>query len=67
MPDQIVIALVSLVFLIVVVFICRELLCWYWKINQGIKIIQEVRDLLVNIDNKLESGLIENMKFGNDG
>jgi len=26
--------------------ICREIVCWYWKINRGIALLTEIRDLL---------------------
>ena len=39
-------AIVIIVVVTLIVFlICRELVCWYWKIN-------EIRDLLRNISNK---------------
>ncbi|MBC7714016.1 MAG: hypothetical protein H7177_11800 [Rhizobacter sp.] len=27
---------------IVVFFICRELLCWYWKINKIVSLLEEI-------------------------
>ncbi len=38
--------LVALVVLVVFFLICRELFCWYWKINQNIALLTEIRDLL---------------------
>jgi hypothetical protein len=40
----IVVALALLAFLIF-----RELVCWYWKINQSIALLTEIRDLLKNL------------------
>jgi hypothetical protein len=38
--------LIILVVSLVVFLICRELFCWYWKINQRIDLLIQVRDLL---------------------
>jgi hypothetical protein len=38
--------LVALVVLIVIFLVCRELVCWYLKINRGIALLTEIRDLL---------------------
>ena len=38
--------IVFLVILIVVFLVCREIVCWYWKINQNIALLTEIRDLL---------------------
>jgi len=27
-------------------FICRELVCWYWKMNETVTLLSEIRDLL---------------------
>ena len=27
-------------------FVFRELLCWYWKINEAVSLLKEIRDLL---------------------
>ncbi|MDO8787028.1 MAG: hypothetical protein Q7J42_03005 [Sulfuritalea sp.] len=32
--------------LAVIVLVCRELVCWYWKINQNVALLTEIRDLL---------------------
>ena len=41
-------AAVALVALVVIFLVCRELLCWYWKINRGIALLTEIRDLLAS-------------------
>lgn len=38
--------LIALVVLVVIFLICRELFCWYWKINQRVALLTEIRDLL---------------------
>ena len=33
----------------VIFLILREVVCWYWKINQQIALLSEIRDTLMNI------------------
>ena len=42
--------LVGLVVAVVVFLILREVFCWYWKINQSVALLKEVRDLLARRD-----------------
>ena len=46
LPEAFFIALIALFVIILIFLICREILCWYWKIN-------EQRDLLFSINEKL--------------
>jgi hypothetical protein len=39
-------ALATLFVVLVVFLVCREIVCWYWKINRGIALLTEIRDLL---------------------
>lgn len=32
--------------IVVLFIICREIICWYWKINQNIQLLTEIRDEL---------------------
>jgi len=34
------------VVLVVIFLVFREFVCWYWKINQNIELLTEIRDLL---------------------
>ena len=36
------------VIVLVVFLVCREIVCWYWKINKSIALLTEIRDLLAN-------------------
>lgn len=38
--------LVFLVIMGVVFLLLREVICWYWKINQSVGLLTEIRDLL---------------------
>lgn len=31
---------------IIILLVFREVLCWYWKINQNVALLTEVRDIL---------------------
>jgi hypothetical protein len=35
------------VVVIVIFLVCREIICWYWKINQNVALLTEIRDLLL--------------------
>lgn len=39
---------IFLIITIVIFLICRELVCWYWKVNQSVALLTEIRDLLKN-------------------
>ena len=38
--------IITLLVFVLVFLICRELVCWYWKINKNIALLTEIRDLL---------------------
>lgn len=40
---------IGLVILIVVFLLCREIVCWYWKINIAVKLMEEQNQLLRKI------------------
>ena len=42
--DAALIFVIGLVVAVVVLLIVREILCWYWKINQLIALLTEIRD-----------------------
>lgn len=52
--------LIYVVVVLVVFLICREITCWYFKINKTITVLEEIRDLLqyqnqgVKGENKIE-------------
>jgi C-terminal processing protease CtpA/Prc len=43
--------LVFAVVIIVIFLVCREIVCWYWKINQNVALLTEIRDLLAMKEN----------------
>jgi len=45
---------ITLLFLFIIFIICRELTCWYWKINETIEILKDIRDLLKNKEEVIE-------------
>ena len=38
--------LIGLAIFLIVFIVCREVMCWYWKINKSIALLTEIRDLL---------------------
>jgi len=46
MNDIIPVILLVLVIIFVLFLIGRELVCWYWKINESLAVLKEIRDLL---------------------
>ncbi len=47
--------LIILVAIVVFWLVCRELVCWYYKINEKIKLQKKTNELLEQILNKLEN------------
>ncbi len=45
--EETIIPLISFLFILIIVFlILREVVCWYWKINESLSVLKEIRDLL---------------------
>lgn len=38
--------LIFVLVMIVIFLVCRELICWYWKINETIAVLTDIRSLL---------------------
>lgn len=38
--------LISLVIFVIIFLVCREIFCWYWKINQRVELLKEIKALL---------------------
>ena len=38
--------LIGLVIALIIFIVCRELTCWYFKINKTVELLEEIRDLL---------------------
>ena len=47
--------LVSLLILIVIFLVCREIICWYWKINKAMELLERQNVLLERIEAKLSA------------
>lgn len=54
----------SFSFTILICLIMRPILCWYFKINQGIELLSEIRDLLEN-QNSNQKAIIKNLPEDN--
>lgn len=46
--------LIMLIVAIVIFILCRELICWYYKINKSISNQEEIINLLKDINEKLK-------------
>ena len=38
--------LIIIVVILLFVLVGREILCWYWKQNEQVKLLREIRDIL---------------------
>ena len=38
--------IVTLLVLFLVFIVCREIVCWYWKMNETVKLLKQIRDEL---------------------
>lgn len=45
--------IISIIITIVIFLVCRELVCWYWKQNEQVVLLKEIRDLLKQIAKSL--------------
>ena len=41
-------AIITLLILFVIFLVCREIACWYWKLNEIVSLLKEIRDELVS-------------------
>jgi hypothetical protein len=44
--ESLVYGLGVIVVAILIFLVGREVVCWYWKINEGIRLLKEIRDIL---------------------
>lgn len=47
--------LVTLLILVVIFLVCRELVCWYWKINKAVELLERQNVLLERIEARLSA------------
>lgn len=40
---------------VLIFLLLREAFCWYWRINEGVSELQSIRELLQEINRKLDS------------
>lgn len=55
-------AILLILVLIIIFILCRELVCWYWKINESIKNQKEIIRLLKKIAKEDENAPIQEEK-----
>ena len=47
--DALVTSLIGLVVVLLIFLICREVICWYWKINKVVELLEKQNKLLTSI------------------
>lgn len=55
-------AILFILILVILFVLCRELLCWYWKINESIKNQKEIIRLLRKLAEEDENAPIQEEK-----
>jgi len=56
MDEEIGVVLIVLLVVLVVFLICREIVCWYWKINKQISLLESIDSHLQTLCNRLNPG-----------
>lgn len=54
---------IVLIITVAIFFLCRELMCWYWKINEHLANQTKMIEALQNIQYKLDQIDIKNKKL----
>jgi len=67
MNGQMIVTFIGILAGIVIVFlICREIICWYWKINNIVALLEEQNRLLGELSRKIgSSGNVQNSSGSN--
>ena len=52
--DNVALMLISIIVVLVIFLIAREIVCWYWKINQAVYSLENIESLLEEITDKLD-------------
>lgn len=52
MQESLLPALVILGVLLVIFLVCRELVCWYWKINRTVELLEQIHQELKLLNTK---------------
>lgn len=42
MDQSITVALIVIAVIFVIFLVCRQVVCWYWKINRGIELMEQI-------------------------
>jgi hypothetical protein len=51
--NEMIMFLIGLGILLVFFLVCREFLCWYWKINKSVELLEEQNKILLRIEKGL--------------
>ncbi|MHC1712696.1 MAG: hypothetical protein AB9872_11170 [Solidesulfovibrio sp.] len=47
--------LITLLIIAVIFLVCREIVCWYWKINKAVELLERQTVLLERIEARLSA------------
>ena len=47
--------IMTLIFIIALFMVCREVVCWYWKQNEQVKLLQGIKDSLDQLNQNLSN------------
>ena len=48
------VVIISVLIILAFFLICREIVCWYWKINEAVGLLKDIRDLLQSNEHNKE-------------
>ena len=55
MNDMMFSGIAGLVVLIIIFLICREVICWYWKINESVELLKDIKSELQVLNKAMQS------------
>lgn len=59
MDERIGILIVGGLVALVVILICREIACWYWKINKTISLLESIDDKLKTLSVQMDPDVLK--------
>jgi hypothetical protein len=45
--------IITLAVILVIFLVCREIVCWYWKQNEQVALLKEIRDMMAEQQGKV--------------
>jgi len=66
-PSELVPFLIVLLVIIVVFLIFREVMCWYWKINQIVSLLKDIQENITSLSTPALTGSQQSEHIGKHG